>query len=344
MTPRIKNTINYVIYILLVALSVMAMTESRGILRTFPFVLILPAVATFFVNKKLVTIFLCFATTLFLCFSEDINIGSAVFPALFAGIFSATGILSKRFFITAHIAQDKRKLFVFPGVLLLILGVAGYFAVFGNPISAFSAKNENIAYIEERYGEDAPNIRHTYYDFSKKTYFTNVSFIDQTYMNADIGIENGKIYDGYSNYYEYKLLSTRRNEMAKLLGGHFADGRFALRINTSQTDISASAKEAQEPQKFYGKMVFDLAFYDQLRETEDFVNECERCAEYLKKAGIEFASVNYYGAFADEFLFEMNVPFGFDGDYSVLAEDFSGDTFERYYDESDYADGWYYGK
>jgi len=339
-----KNIFPYAAYAILVALSTVFTTESAGILRTIPFVLVLPALATFFINKKLITVFLCFAIAL--CFGavERYSVAQTVFNAVAAGAFAGIGILAKRFFVTACVAERLKKLMVLCGALLLIIGGAAYAFVFGNPVHAAIYAGKNAEYIKNIYGENAPEIRYTHYDALSGKYFTNVGFTDETYMNADISLDGTEVYDGYSNYYEYKILSERRTEMSQLLTQRFPGSQFALRINMDETDISVCAADVNDPQKFYGSMVFDLAFYGQLREKDAFADECRKYAEYLKSTGTIFAHFNYYGGFADEFLYEMAVPCGFEGDYTLLAKDFEGETFNRYYEESDYIDGWSYGR
>ena len=129
--------------------------------------------------------------------------------------------------------------------------------------------------------------------------------------------------------------------MAEFLSSHFSAGDFALRINVSGTEISATPETKAED--VFDEMVFDIAFYSQLSEKDAFAEKCRGYAQALAGEGFEFKTVNFYGGFADEFLFSLSVPYGESTDVSENVTDFDGEVFERYYDELDYADGWSFG-
>ena len=66
----VKNVLFLAIYTLLMIGATASMLESSGILRTIPFVFILPAAATLFYNKKRLTCALVFVFVLFFALIE----------------------------------------------------------------------------------------------------------------------------------------------------------------------------------------------------------------------------------------------------------------------------------
>ena len=345
---KTESVLKFAVYALLLVASALCMNESRGFFRTLPAMLILPGMATLFYNKKTLTAALCFIITLILSAAENASVSAAAMTALSALIFASVSIFIKRLAVTAAVNIKKRRFCGVAATILFVTGIIVYALIFGNPVSFFLANYENSRYIAETYAEGAPRICYTYYDFDEGRWFTRVSFRDDAEMSADISVygEKAETVDGYSNYYEYKYLSARRNELARLLSETASEqfGQCAVRINTEKTEIAAYP--GADAENFYSQMVFDIAFYDQLTDEASFSEKCRIYHEYIMSAGFDFGTINYYGGFADEFLFEASVKNGFEGEFGTLAlaEPFSENGFDRYYDESDYADHWSYGK
>lgn len=338
---KVQGFIKLAVYILLVILSASTISSKMGIARTVPFVLIFPAVATFFYNKKLLTVLLSFVSALiFTLVGADNMLEAVALSAVSAGV-AGLGILVKRFFITAYVRRENRAVFAVCGAVLFAVSAVFYAFVFGNPVTCLISGAQNREYIHSTYGEDAPEINYTYYDLSERRYFSNISFKDVSPMNADISA-SGTVFDGYSNYYEFKALSARREQLAKLLSEKFSPGEFAVRINVYETDLSV-LPETQAQELFDG-MVFDIAFYAQLTEKEAFAEKCGEYIKALSENGFSYRRINFYGGFADEFLYHIAYDRGNGGDIFGLVRDFDGEVFDRYYDELDYAVGWSYGK
>lgn len=336
----IKKPLFFAAYILLVVFASYTASKGAGFLRSLPFAVILPAAATLFYNKKLLTTGLVFVCSLVFLLVETEKITECIITALLFALIAGAGILVKRFFVTAYVSREKRIFCALSGAVILAAAVIFYCFLFGNPVSFMISRAGNLGYMEKTYGEKAPDTAETYYDFTQKRYFTNVNFADTSPVKAIISAKE-PVYDGYSNYYEFVLLSERREEMAEFLSSHFSAGDFALRINVSGTEISATPETKAED--VFDEMVFDIAFYSQLSEKDAFAEKCRGYAQALAGEGFEFKTVNFYGGFADEFLFSLSVPYGESTDVSENVTDFDGEVFERYYDELDYADGWSFG-
>ncbi len=337
----IKTVLFLAVYILLMIGATASLLESSGILRTFPLVFLLPATATLFYNKKRLTTVLTFVLVLFFILIEAGSVKIAIVTALVAFAFAAVGIFIKRLVVTLFVSDGKKLPILALSVILFVAAILFYAFLFGNPFSALSAQQKNLGYIDESYGMASPEIRHTYYDFDEKSYMTTVSFSEDAVMSADIcAADPENIVDGYNNYYEHKYLLARSNILKSLLELKLPDETRAVRINIDDTKITGAA--LKDPESLCDEMVFDIAFYSQLTSREEFLEKCREYHTVILDNGFVYGKINYYGGFADEFLFEMTVEYGNDGDLSALVKDFSAEGFERYYEEKDLYDHWSY--
>lgn len=340
-TAIIKNILFIAVYTVLMIGATASMLESSGILRSLPLVFLLPAVATVFYNKKRLTAALTFVFVLFFILIEKGSVLFAVITALVALAFAAVGIFVKRLIVTLFVSDEKKIVVFVLAVLLFVACIFGYAYLFGNPFDAAAAQHDNLDYINETYGSAAPEVRYTYYDFDEKAYMTKVSFSDDAIMSADICARDPEnVIDGYNNFYEYTYLTARSNILKTLLELKLPDETRVVRVNIDDTKITGAA--LKDPDQLCGQMVFDIAFYSQLNTQEEFLEKCIEYTDVIRENGFVYGKINYYGGFASDFLFEMTVEYGFDGELSSLVKDFSAENFDRYYDDEDFYDHWSY--
>ena len=88
-----------------------------------------------------------------------------------------------------------------------------------------------------------------------KRYFTNIRFSDESPMNARISVKNNIIIDGYHNYYEYKYMSERSQELSVILAESFKEN-VSVGCNIGETDIILAPN--CEKTETYSEMVFDI--------------------------------------------------------------------------------------
>ena len=336
----VKTILFLALYIILMIGATASMLESSGIFATLPLILILPAVATIFYNKKRLTAILCFALVLVFRLLESGNSKNAVICAFVALAFATIGIFIKRLAVTFFVANSKKAISAILSVILAAASVFCYFHLFGNPVSHANAHRENVAYLKETYGTEIPDIKYTYYNYEEKAYLTTVS-LEDALMTAEIcATDPQNIIDGYNNYYEYTYLTSRSDILKSLLALKLPDETREVRVNVDETKITAAP--IKNPDSLCDEMVFGIAFYSQINTKEEFLEKCEEYHKVITENGFVYGIIHYYGGFADEFLFEMSVEYGFDGNLSSLVKDFSGETFERYYSEKDLYDHWSY--
>lgn len=333
------NIFKISVFIIFAVFSSYTVSCGASFLRTLPFVLVLPAVSTLFYNRKLLSAFACFVCAAIFLTVESTDILNTAIFSVFAFLFSGLGMLIKRFFVTAYVSARKRVFCLVTGIILLLIGVFSYSLVFGNPVSFAVNRAQNLDYIRNLYGKELSQAQnYTWYNMRDGRYYTNVSFTDTARMNADIS--SGKIAaDGYSNYYEYKALSDRREELAQMFSEN-VKGDCAVRINTNETETYGDTTEREN-------MVFDVAFYAQLAEKEAFEKACEKYITALSESGFVCKKINFYGGFADEFLYKLPAEYPFTITSESIGQSiqpFEEKAFDRYYNELDYADGWSYGE
>jgi len=337
----VKNLLFLAVYTLLMIGATASMLESSGILRTIPFVFILPAAATLFYNKKRLTCALVFAFVLFFTLIEAGSEKVAFLMALISVAFAFVGIFIKRLVVTFVVDKSKRAVTCILSVILFVAAIVLYAFLFGNPFSAISAQSNNLSYINESYGQSAPDVKYTYYDFEEKAYMTKVAFSEDAVMSADICAKDPEnIIDGYNNFYEHKYLTARSNILTSLFELELPDETRVVRINIDDTKITGAA--LKDPDALCTEMVFDVAFYSQLNTKEDFLAKCREYYDVILDGGFVYGKISFYGGFADDFLFEMTVEYGKENDLDALVKDFTAETFERYYDDEDLYDHWSY--
>jgi hypothetical protein len=340
---KVKKTASFFAYVLLIVLSAITLTNAGGFFRTIPFVLVLPALATFLYNKRELTSALTFLATFMVASAQSLDIKKAFLLSVAAFIFSFAGIYIKRLLITAYVCDGKaRKIFcIILACAFLLIGSAVYFTLFGNPVSALVSRADNIAYIKENYPERELEINETVYDFSHRRYFTNVSFMSDSPMNADISVKGGVIIDGYHNYYEYKYMSKRAQELSLIIYEAFRENT-SVGCNIAKTDILfAPNKTAGET---YSDMVFDIYFGTQTADESTFAGKCKEYCEAINEKGFEYGALKFYGGYAGEFYYEMTVPHDFPTDFYGNVLPFNEKHLVKRETEADYKEHWDFGR
>ena len=340
---KIKNAALFLIYAFIIVLCAVTVSDMGGFFRTLPFVFVLPAAATFLYNRKTLTVILTFCAVFMVCSAQSENITQPLILSAISAVFAFLGIYVKRLIITAYVCDGKsKKLFcLILSVLISVICVFFYFSVFGNPVSALIYRADNVDYIEENYPEHDLSIKNTVYDFSMKRYFTNIRFSDESPMNARISVKNNIIIDGYHNYYEYKYMSERSQELSVILAESFKEN-VSVSCNIGETDIILAPN--CEKTETYSEMVFDIYIGTQIFDEESFAVKCKDYFDAVKESGFEYKALKFYGGYAGEFHYEMTIPSDFSGDFSEAVQPFNENHLVKREKEADYRQFWDFGR
>jgi len=340
---KIKNTVLFLAYALLIVLCAVTVSDIGGIWRTIPVAFALPALATFLDNRKTLTVILTFFAVFTVCSVQSENILQPLITAAVASVFACLGIYVKRLVITACVCDGKpKKVFCLTlAAIISIISVCLYFSYFGNPVSCLSYRQNNIDYIEENYPEHDLSIKNTIYDYSMRRYFTNIRFSDESPMNAQISVKNKVIIDGYHNYYEYKYMSERAQGLSLILAESFPEN-LSVGCNTVETDIILAPN--CEKTETYSEMVFDIYLGTQIYGEEDFAVKCKDYFEAVKESEFEYKALKFYGGYAGEFYYEMTVPSDFTGDFNDAVQPFNEKHLVKREKEADYREFWDFGR
>ncbi len=340
---KTKKAVAIIIYALLIVFAAITVTDMGGFLRTLPLVFILPPIATLLYNNRKLTVLLTFVAVFFVSSATLGKVAEAFMLSAVCAVFSFVGIYAKRLIVTSIVCDGKaKKIFCFIlSAAIVFIGFTAYFCFFGNPVSVLSARSENLKYIGENYAENDINIGKTTYSFSEKRYFTNVTFTDDALMNADISVKNRVIIDGYGNYYEYKHMSNRAEQLALILSESFRED-FGIGCNIVESDILFAPNVKYDD--VLDKMVFDVYFGTQTPDEAAFAEKCASYAEKVKESGFSHMALKFYGGFAGEFYYEMTVESGFSGDFASKVQPFYENHLVKRETEADYMDHWSYGR
>lgn len=299
-----SESVSFALYVIILVISQFFFRKSGGVLLTLPFCAVLPAVATVFYNRRLLTVLACSLLSLFFNLVSEKELMSAVSFAILAGAFAYAGIFVKRLIVTASLrSSGKRVLYLVSALLLCVAILVCYAGLFGNPISALKARAENLEYVEMQYldGFDFKD-GYTRYDFQSRKYVTTVYFSDGKEQTADISYQEGVIsVDGIRDYYEEKLKESLRAEIYD-----------AADIDEADLVVSAFSEDAIitpeiSPSEVAPFAVLEVRFRKELASDEAFARECEFFSEMLEEKGIVYSEMVFHGGFAGDDLYELSL-------------------------------------
>ncbi len=300
-SPHYKY-VRVLIYAIIIFIATFTLSEQRGFFRTLPFVLVLPAVATLFYNKRTLTVILCGVLAMFFGLVDTADISDAVLTAIIAMIFAFAGILTKRLIVTGKLYSGRRLLCYSLSAVLVIIGTLGYFAYFGNPIGTVGNHNDNVKYIRATYPDEDISIGATAYSFRDKTYYTSCKIdCGRSKIFADISANEPERTDRYRKYLEYTMLSDRITELSRTIMTGFPGESVIFREAGFSRDVPLS--QAVTPESVRAHMSFDIAFVAQITDIAEFEKKCAEYAEFLEKSSFEYKRITFYGGFADEYRF-----------------------------------------
>ncbi len=336
--PHYKYT-RVIIYAFIIFIATFTLTEQRGFFRTLPFILILPAVATFFYNKKLLTVILCGILAMFFGLVDSSDIAVAALLAILAMIFSSIGIVSKRLFITGTLSETKRSICYILAVVLVVAGIVGYFGFFGNPVDLVGKHSDNVKYIRSAYPDETITIGKTAFDFYDRTYYTSCKIIcGNTKIIADISAKSPPHSDKFRKYLEYTLLGERITELSRTIMSNLP-GESVL-IREVSVDESVALTSSLTADDVRAHMSFDIAFIAQLTDISDFAKKCDEYIRALDSASFDYKTITFYGGFADEYRF--CAVYEKSNDTPVSLSDIPKTAFDRDANVDDFCDGWRY--
>lgn len=341
---KAKKAVSIIIYAVIIVVAAITVTETGGFFRTLPFVFVLPAVATLFYNKRLLTALLVFVATFLVSASVNGDMVQVLLLSAISAVFALVGIYAKRLIVTALVCDGKAKrtfCIIYAAAIFFVFSVS-YFIFFGNPVSQLMASSDNRAYISENYGENEIKVGKTIYNYSKNRYFTNITFTDESPMNADISVKNRTIIDGYNNYYEYKYMSQRAADLSRILSASFKE-ELGVGCNIGETDI-LFAPNVSDVREVYGKMVFDVYFGTQTADEATFAKKCAEYKKAVDDSGFEYCALKFYGGFAGDFYYEMTAEADISGEHSQLVLPFNENHLVKRESEADYKEFWNYGR
>ncbi len=317
---NIKAFMKHIAYAALLVLSQLFFTKDSGMLRMIPLAVIMPAVATVFYNNRKLTVSICVLLSLFFNMMNEQTILAAVTLSILAGVFAFVGIFVKRLFVTSMLREGtKRAVYTVCAVILAAISLVSYAALFGNVFSAAAAKEVHIDYINYMYGLDSGiACESTFYDFGSKSYVTEVSFEDGARRKALISYQRSmkpeEALDGVRDYYEEKLLDELRGQIFEATEGIESE------IDSVCFDGNVIISSRWQANELAEYSVFEVRFKSQTEDLEDFVRKCEEFVSRLDSAGIVFGRIVFYGGYAENDLFRMELDFGTHEDYKNLVE------------------------
>ncbi len=233
-------------------------------------------------------------------------------------------VLCKKLSKGAHIGTS---------AVIIVLLIVIYSIFSGTFFGNITSKEVNENFIADNYPDTEFTIGSTFYSFGDKCYLTEAIFRDKEVYSARFSAHpdgSAKI-DGYRDYCEARLLEYGTVTLKNYLSSHAHEGEdFALRRDRIDTDGKLTAKS--EPEDYYGRMCYEIAFYDVFADADEFENMCREYIGYIPEV-FGYSEITFFG-FGEGDDFEYSLVYSRELDkYTVLP--FDSEEFARYREDND---------
>ncbi len=311
----------------LLALTASYLTEpTLGAVAALPFIIVFTAIAYLIYRRALPLVGLSMLGAFVFKAAITSELSEILRFTAFCAFFSLATILAvklpvlcKKLSKGAHIGAS--------AVIIIVL-IAVYSVFSGTFFGNITSKEANEKFIADSYPDTEFTIGSTFYSFKDRCYLTEAVFRDKEVYSARFSATSdgsAKI-DGYRDYCEARLLEYGTVTLRNYLTSYAHEGEdFALRRDRIVTDGKLTAQS--KPEDYYGKMCYEIAFYDVFADAKRFEDKCREYIEYIPEV-FDYYEITFFG-FGEGDDFEYSLVYSRErNEYTVLP--FDSEEFARY--------------
>ena len=291
-----NNGIRYYIRLTVICLLAFAAGFSLlpvcGVWACLPFCTVCAAVAAFLKYNK----WLKAALFALMAYILSAFYGVGAERAITAACFAAAVLLICE--LGVFLFRKKSGLLSAAGIALAVLTLIPHFALFGDPISGFSADKALSDYGETRFDSASVVCSRTYFDSSARVFKADVYGANDVTGVCVLEYRGGRIVDTYSEHAELSLMTDARLTLQLALRERFPNGSFnVVRRAISgypdgKIDVSAQRSDIKN-------MYFDVNITTALAK-DDFAALCAEYASVLAALPEPPAEAVFYGGSGGE--------------------------------------------
>ncbi len=266
----------------------------QGAVATIPFIAVLPALGLFVYNNLGYALFFCAFGGFFTRCAFTADVPSSLLFALECTIIGLLSCSAALCIMYAKNKNNKKKIYGI-SALIFVISIVIFVILHGTFFGNTSSKKLSEKYISNTYTGEKFTVGSTYYSPLDMCYLTEFRFIDDEIYMAQVSAKSeseAKI-DGYHDYCHARLLE----EGTDILRGYFSslahEGEdFALRRNRIETNDLLTRDSV--PEDYFADMCYDVAFYREFSNPEDFMTMCRQYVDYLPEIFL-YREINFLG-------------------------------------------------
>ena len=310
-----NQTVKLFLGALILFMGILLYLPQAGVVRSFPFIIILSFAAHFFISDLRVLLGFSFIMSFLLHCTIGNSVTRALFLSVacvafaFIGAMLLDGLKRQKKSASKH-AEVSSRLVGF--VLPLVIGVVLYTLLCGNIFSAAKNSSYNNRYIEENYPETVSR-SYTYYCVPAFAYRTCVEFM---YNSESVGKtkeciiqqKGGEFTDGIRDWLEDYMLQSYERVMSYVIGSG-ADN-FSILASDIDFDRGEIIDMDAEVGKYAERVNYAVAVYALEMDKSYFEKIClEICNAINDTDNFSCGSVTFVGVDAEKVRFSAHVDF-----------------------------------
>lgn len=311
----------------LICLIAAYLTEpTLGAVAALPFIILFPVFAYFIYRKVLPLVGLSALGAAVFKVTITSELSEILRFTAFCGLFALISILAIILPTLYKKLSKLARIGISTVVLIVLITIYSIFSgtFFGN----LTSKEVNEKFISDTYPDTEFTIGSTFYSFEDRCYLTEAVFRDKEVYTARFSAYpdgRAKI-DGYRDYCEARLLELGTTTLENYLSSFAHEGEdFAIRRDRIDTDEKLTVQSKSED--YYGRMCYEIAFYDVFRNADEFENKCREYIGYIPEV-FDYSEITFFG-FGEGDDFEYSLVYSKASDnYTVIP--FESDEFARY--------------
>ncbi len=192
----------------------------------------------------------------------------------------------------AELIAGKKAWSVIAGVLLIMFTAIPHAAALGSPFAASESDAGIFNYISDTYGDEDCTVSGLRYDVLERSFYAEISPRGDVSQKYRVSYEDGSVRDAFRAYVEKSAMAETRAAIVAALRAEYPDGKFEVVSEKTVNVFSGSAGPRNMVFSVYISAYVDYA---------EFARRAGAYASTVRKAGVDFAYLVFYGGRAGEY-------------------------------------------